>query len=74
MDVHGWSVRQLGAELAVHHAQVVRALALIGLPEAVQELVEQGGSRRPPPTRCRSSTARGSGDRGRGRRGREAYP
>lgn len=43
MTAQGWSARQLAAELAIHHAQVVRALALLELPDAVQEQVEQGG-------------------------------
>jgi ParB family chromosome partitioning protein len=42
METQGWSARQLGAELAVHHAQVVRALALLDLPADVQDQVEQG--------------------------------
>ena len=42
MEAKGWGVRQVAAELAVHHAQVVRALALLDLPEAVREQVEQG--------------------------------
>ncbi len=43
IDAKGWSVRQLAAELSVHHAQVVRALALLELPAEVQGRVEQGG-------------------------------
>ena len=42
MDARGWSVRQLAAELAIHHAQVVRALSLLELPASAQDLVEQG--------------------------------
>jgi ParB family chromosome partitioning protein len=42
MDDQGWTVRQLAAELAIHHGQVVRALALLELPKTVQERVEQG--------------------------------
>lgn len=42
MDAKGWSARLLASELAIHHAQVVRALALLELPEPVQEQVEQG--------------------------------
>jgi ParB family chromosome partitioning protein len=42
MEAKGWSARQLAGELAIHHAQVVRALALLELPEAVQHQVEQG--------------------------------
>jgi ParB family chromosome partitioning protein len=43
IDAKGWSVRQLAAELSVHHAQVVRALALLELPAEVRDRVEQGG-------------------------------
>jgi ParB family transcriptional regulator, chromosome partitioning protein len=39
---HGWSVRRLAEELAITHSTVVRALALLELPEAVQVQVEQG--------------------------------
>ena len=42
VDVKGWSVRQLAAELSVHHAQVVRSLALLDLPSDVRSRVEQG--------------------------------
>jgi ParB family chromosome partitioning protein len=42
IEAQGWSVRQLAAELSIHHAQVVRALALLELPEPTQDLVEQG--------------------------------
>ena len=42
MDAKGWSLRQIGQELHLAHATVVKALALLELPEAVQELVEQG--------------------------------
>jgi ParB family chromosome partitioning protein len=42
MDAKGWSTRQLAAELAVAQPQVVRTLALLELPEGVQEAVEQG--------------------------------
>ena len=42
LDSHQWSARQLASELAIHHTQVVRALALLELPEAVQDQVEQG--------------------------------
>jgi ParB family transcriptional regulator, chromosome partitioning protein len=43
IDAKGWSVRQLAGELSIHHAQVVRALALLELPEEIQDKVEQGG-------------------------------
>jgi len=39
---HGWSIRQLAAELALDHTAVSRALSLLDLPEAVQAQVEQG--------------------------------
>ncbi len=42
LDFNGWSVRQLAGELAIDHSGVVRALALLDLPPAVQEHVEQG--------------------------------
>lgn len=42
MDGNGWSVSQVARELAVDHSNVSRALALLNLPEAVQERVEQG--------------------------------
>jgi ParB family chromosome partitioning protein len=43
LDLNGWSARQLAGELAIHHAQVVRAMALLQLPAAVQEQVDDGG-------------------------------
>jgi len=42
MEVQGWSVRQLAAELSIHHGQVVRAMSLLDLPEVIQEQVGQG--------------------------------
>jgi ParB family chromosome partitioning protein len=42
MESQGWSVRQLAVELSIHHGQVVRAMALLDLPELIQERVEQG--------------------------------
>ena len=39
---NGWSARQLARELAIAQPNVVRALALLDLPEAVQDQVEQG--------------------------------
>ena len=42
MEAQEWSVRQLAAELSIHHGQVVRALSLLDLPKAIQEQVEQG--------------------------------
>lgn len=47
MDLHGWSARQLGRELNLAQTNVVRALALLDLPETVQDQVEQGAL---PPT------------------------
>ncbi|HEV3168251.1 MAG TPA: ParB/RepB/Spo0J family partition protein [Isosphaeraceae bacterium] len=43
MESQHWSARQLAAELSIHHAQVVRALSLLELPDIVQNQVEQGG-------------------------------
>jgi ParB family transcriptional regulator, chromosome partitioning protein len=43
IELNGWSARQLAAELAVNPGTVTRALALLELPAAVQEQVEQGG-------------------------------
>ena len=42
MDAKGWSTRQVARELSVDQAKVVRTLALLELPEGVQEQVEQG--------------------------------
>jgi len=42
MDRHGWSTRQVAQELAITQSNVVRALALLELPEVVQEQIEQG--------------------------------
>ena len=42
MDAKAWSTRELAAELAIAQSSVVRALALLDLPAAVQEQVEQG--------------------------------
>ena len=43
MDSNGWSTHQLAKELGIVQPSVVRALALLKLPEAIQEQVEQGG-------------------------------
>jgi ParB family chromosome partitioning protein len=43
MERKGWSTRQLARELAVVQPHVVRMLALLELPEAIRERVEQGG-------------------------------
>jgi ParB family chromosome partitioning protein len=43
MEQKGWSTRQLAKELSVAQPQVVRMLALLELPETIQERVEQGG-------------------------------
>jgi ParB family chromosome partitioning protein len=42
MELNGWSGTQLARELAVNQASVARSLALLELPPAVQERVEQG--------------------------------
>jgi len=42
MDLNGWPLRQLARELAIDHSGVVRALALLDLPEDVQAHVEHG--------------------------------
>lgn len=42
MDAKGWSTRQVARELSVDQAKVVRALALLELPEEVQGQVERG--------------------------------
>ncbi|RUL82312.1 ParB/RepB/Spo0J family partition protein [Tautonia sociabilis] len=42
MDANGWSGRQLAEELHIGQASVVRALALLELPEPVQEQVDSG--------------------------------
>jgi ParB family chromosome partitioning protein len=42
MDLNGWSTHQVARELAVDQSTVVKTLALLALPQAVQEYVEQG--------------------------------
>jgi ParB family transcriptional regulator, chromosome partitioning protein len=42
MDLNGWSTHQVARELAVDQSTVVKTLALLALPPAVQEQVEQG--------------------------------
>jgi ParB family transcriptional regulator, chromosome partitioning protein len=42
IERNGWSARQVARELAIDHTNVVRALALLDLPETVQARVEQG--------------------------------
>jgi ParB family chromosome partitioning protein len=42
MDLNGWSARQLARELHIADANIVRALALLDLPEDVQVQVEAG--------------------------------
>jgi ParB family chromosome partitioning protein len=42
MDRNGWSTRQLADALAIVQPQIVRTLALLNLPEPIQEKVEQG--------------------------------
>jgi ParB family transcriptional regulator, chromosome partitioning protein len=42
MGQNDWTVSQVARELAIDHSNVSRALALLELPPAVQEQVEQG--------------------------------
>jgi ParB family transcriptional regulator, chromosome partitioning protein len=42
MDRNEWSTRQLAAELAITQGNIVRALALLNLPETVRDQVEAG--------------------------------
>jgi ParB family chromosome partitioning protein len=42
MELNGWSARQLAREMHIADANVVRALALLDLPEGVQAQVESG--------------------------------
>jgi ParB family transcriptional regulator, chromosome partitioning protein len=42
MDLHGWSGNQLAKELAIAQPCVVRALALLDLPDGLQAKVEAG--------------------------------
>lgn len=42
MDLNGWSARPLAREMHIPDANIVRALALLNLPESVQEQVETG--------------------------------
>ena len=50
MEMNGWSARQVARELSLTQSFVARALALLDLPEAIQELVEEGTL--PPATAC----------------------
>jgi ParB family chromosome partitioning protein len=43
LDLNGWSTRQLATELNLAASTVSKALALLELPEPVQDQVEQGG-------------------------------
>ena len=43
IDAKGWTMTELAQELAIHPTTVARALALLELPAAVQDRVEQGG-------------------------------
>ncbi|MFO0887996.1 MAG: ParB/RepB/Spo0J family partition protein [Isosphaeraceae bacterium] len=43
MERRGWSYRELGEFLHISKAKIAKAMALLDLPDAVQELVEQGG-------------------------------
>src|SRR5512135_3246036 len=42
MGRNGWSTRDLAAKLAIVQPQIVRTLALLDLPDTIQETVEQG--------------------------------
>lgn len=42
MELNGWSARQLAREMHIADANIVRALALLELPEGVQDEVEAG--------------------------------
>ena len=42
IERNGWTVRQAAEELAVNHTAVVRALALLDLPETAQADIEHG--------------------------------
>lgn len=42
MQAQGWSARQLAAELAINPSTITRTLALLELPQVVQEQVEAG--------------------------------
>jgi ParB family chromosome partitioning protein len=42
MDRNGWSTRQVADELSVNQTAVIRALALLELPDSVQDQVERG--------------------------------
>lgn len=43
IDLNGWTVTDASRELAVHQSGISRALALLDLPDEVQDMVEQGG-------------------------------
>ena len=55
MDKNGWSGNQAAKALGIAQPTVVRALALLELPEPVQDQVEQGTLRPRPPTRSARS-------------------
>jgi ParB family chromosome partitioning protein len=42
MNLNGWSARQVARELGIVQSNVVRSLALLELPTAIQDQVEQG--------------------------------
>jgi ParB family chromosome partitioning protein len=42
IELNGWSARQVARELGIVQSNVVRALALLDLPAAVRDQVEQG--------------------------------
>jgi ParB family transcriptional regulator, chromosome partitioning protein len=61
MDRNHWSVRQVADELAMVHVNVVRALALLKLPESIQAQVEAGDL--PPATAYEISKVADSAER-----------
>jgi ParB family chromosome partitioning protein len=42
IDKHGWTVRQAAAELGVNHTAVVRSVALLELPDDIQDKIKSG--------------------------------
>src|SRR4051812_27964220 len=62
MDLNGWSARQLAREMHIADANIVRALALLDLPETVQMQVEAG--RRAPAPAFQGRRLHNPGERG----------
>ena len=56
MDENGWTTRQLAEELSIAQPTISQAVALLKLPEPLQEQVEQGVLAPARRTRCRRST------------------